>query len=190
MQMRRGWIGLAVVGVAFLAGCEDEVATGGGPGEGGSGGAFVEDTLASVTPLDCAPLAPAQARTDTVDIKADSSRVIYLPGDGRGHSLWVWGDSAATRTVVIREMSGSTNGVEIGEPSAASTSAPWAMLILDARGCPADPPPFIVKRHDDGVFTVPEGGYDPTTSAAFALVRGNSGYMLSTPTRGPTPTPP
>ena len=119
-------------------------------------------------------------------IPADSSRVVHLEGAGRDHSLWIWSSDVPTRTVVISEMAGTRNGVDIDiTPDPASPSLPWAMLTLDAGDCRDGPSPIIVRRHDDGVFTVPDGGYDESSSTAFAVLRGNSGYMLATPTKTP-----
>ena len=188
MQMRRGWAGLAlVVGVVTLAGCDKDLAP--GPIEKGiSEDAFVEDTLPEVAALTCPAVRGVAARSDTFVILADSSRVVHLEGGGRDHSLWIWSDDVPTRTVVISEMLGTRNGVDIDiTPDPANPSTPWALLTLDAGDCRSGPTPFIVRRHEDGVFTLPDGGFDESTSTAFAVLRGNSGYMLAAPTKGPPP---
>ena len=174
----------------LLAACEDPV-PGDGAGKGAAEGpAFAEDTLANVTMVTCPTLTALLARADTLVLAAGESRVVRLEGAGRDHSLYVWEDSAGPRTIVVREIAGTDNGVEIDvAPDPASGTTPWAMLTLDAADCPDGPQPFIVKRHDGGVFTVPDGGYDASSSTAFAVLRGNSGYMLATPTKGPPPEP-
>ena len=190
MRTRRGWVGLAGVLGVLLAACE-EPGPGDGAGTGVAGAAEAEeDTLTAVATLTCPAVSAVRAREDTIALAPGESRVVRLEGAGRNHSLWIWGDSAGTRNIVLSEMVGEQNGVDIDvSPEPESPSQPWAMLTLDARDCPRGLPPFIVKRHDDGVFTRPDGGYDSTSVSAFAVLRGNSGYMLATPTKRPPDEP-
>lgn len=185
MQMRRGWAGLVAMAGIVLAGCEETPPGDGGAGEGiVEAPVFQEDTVATVNALTCPAVSAVRARVDTVRLAAGESRVVQLEGDGRQHSLWIWSDDA-TRTIVLSEMRGTQNGVEIEvEPDPTPATLPWAMLSLDAGDCRGDgAAPIIVKRHDDGVYTVPDGGFDERSSSAFAVLRGNSGYMLATPTK-------
>ena len=186
MQMRRGWAGLVVLGV-LLGGCEDGTAPGGGTGGEGESG---EETLTDVAIMECPVVSPAAARADTFTVLADSSRVVHLAGAGRAHSLWIMADDVPRRTVVVREMAGTANGVDIDiSPDPEAEDVPWAMLTLDARDCARGSRAIIVRRLETGAYTRPDGGFATETSTAYALLRGNSGYMLATPTKGPPPEP-
>ena len=193
MRMRHGWAGLvAFAGAVLLTACvDDPPPADDGPGDTVIGeGSFVEDTLGDteMALLTCPAVSPVRVRSDTFVIPQDSSRVVHLEGTGRDHSLWIWSDDVPTRTVVISEMVGTRNGVDIDiTPDPAAGAGPWALLTLDAGDCRSGPDPFIVRRHESGVFTLPDGGYDDSTSTAFAVLRGNSGYMLAAPTKSPPP---
>ncbi|MBW3630183.1 MAG: hypothetical protein KY464_12895 [Gemmatimonadetes bacterium] len=175
MQMRHGWAGLVgVLAAFFAAGCNPMR---GNPGDS----TFKEDTLARMTPLNCTPPAAALRGPVTVELPENNGRAIRFEGNGRNHVLTVWGSRSSARRLVLSEMEGNTSGVNVQITPAPDAATPWGVLTLDARGCDTSRPPRIVKRHDDGTLTVPDGGYDPVSESAFAVLRGNSGYMLSAP---------
>jgi hypothetical protein len=196
MQMRRWWVGLfGVVGVSVGAACKGETVPpepedGGGKVTTAEESAFREDTVQALNALPCPTITAAQARAERIRIPRDSSRVIWLEGSGRNHYLQVWAIHSADRIVTLTEMQGDTNGVNLEiSPAPESATVPWGLVNLDARGCSGDGSPIIVKRHADGVLTVVDGSYDSRTREAFGVLRGNSGYMLATPTAKPDPDP-
>lgn len=188
MHKRRGWAGLlGVVGLSVAFACNDPEPSPDEPqdpvpGEDSQRTASEGEPIARFQPRPCPTLTDARAQIDTVEIPANQGRAIRLPGGGRNHSLLVWAQRSVNRRLVLSEMKGDTNGVQLAFAEGVdSTGEPWGLLTLDARGCTGEGDPYIVKRHDDGTLTVPGGGYDSATVSAFAVLRGNSGYMLATP---------
>lgn len=174
MEMRQRWVGLiGIVGVSLLFGC--------GVRQGDP--TFKETPIPRMTVATCRPLGPPRTQDARTEIPAGQSRLVYLPGEGRDHSLLIWADHSTDRVVTLREL-GNETGVHVTlSPAPADRTLPWGVVTLDARECQSERPPVVVKRHDDGSLSEPGGSYDARRASAVAVLRGNSGYMLATPTR-------
>ena len=177
---------LPMLGIWLLVGCGPDATDGEPAAEGGTEPAAAvatpsqfAPTPATANPVKCTPGIPGNGFSRP--IPENKGRLIHIPGAaGRKHALWVFASPVA-RTVTIEEVAqGEVDGLEIEVTPPSPSGEPWAYLRLDAAGCAVDPAEGArIVNTTTGM--APFGGFDSQDNYAFAILTGNSTYILSAP---------